>query len=85
MTRCDLIRQLSPGRVCCSRCRRFLREKDAEVDHVNGRDWQARNLSSATRVRRYVAEHAAGVPLRVLCRSCNARTGGGLRYAQKRP
>lgn len=51
-----------------------------EIDHPEGRCWSARGTSSFTRVLRYWREYLAGVPLRCLCRSCNARDGGGRRY-----
>jgi hypothetical protein len=44
---------------------------DLEVDHILGRTWVARNLSSISRARRYWEEYNTGVPLRVLCSSCN--------------
>jgi hypothetical protein len=50
-----------------------------EINHVNGRTWSARGMSSHTRVEKYWAEFEAGVALNVLCRSCN----GG--FAPSRP
>ena len=45
-----------------------------EVDHINGRDWTPRNVSSDTRVRRYIKEADEG-KLQVLCKSCNSSKG----------
>jgi hypothetical protein len=42
-----------------------------EIDHVDGRDWQPRHVGRASRIARYFRELAAGVVLRLLCRSCN--------------
>jgi len=52
-----------------------------EIDHPDGRTWRARETSQLQRVKLYRRELESGVRLRVLCRSCNARTGGGRRYA----
>lgn len=52
-----------------------------EVDHVNGRDWSARGTSSLQRILKYWREYLAGVPLRCLCRSCNAKDGNARRWA----
>lgn len=46
-----------------------------EVDHPEGRAWSPRSLNSYYRALRYCDEHAAGVPLQVLCRRCNAVDG----------
>ena len=45
-----------------------------EVDHINGRNWTPRNVSSDTRVRRYLKESKEG-KLQVLCKSCNSAKG----------
>lgn len=61
--------------------------KNLEIDHPNGRkvsnrDPKHRRKSFAARVREYWDAFADGVPLRVLCRSCNARDGGGRRIGR---
>jgi hypothetical protein len=43
-----------------------------EVDHVAGCTWVQRRLNSRDRWARYWREWLAGVPLRMLCRPCNA-------------
>lgn len=60
---------------------------DLEIDHPTGRKPSDRNRnpkhrrkSYPARVRDYWLAFARGEPLRVLCRSCNARSGGGRRY-----
>jgi len=44
-----------------------------EIDHVNGRDWEPRKMSSLGRVNRYIREYESGVALQVLCKSHNVR------------
>jgi len=46
-----------------------------EIDHPQGRSWEPRHCSRLNRALRYCDEYAAGVPLRVLCRRCNAIDG----------
>lgn len=46
-----------------------------QIDHVNGKTWQANRLSQAGRIARYWAEYKAGVPLQVLCETCNEIDG----------
>lgn len=65
----DLVAKLG-GR--CARC-----EGDEThpltIDHVGGnRTWDLHKLNPYRRVRRYVEEYLAGVPLRVLCLQCNS-------------
>ena len=45
------------------------------VDHVDGREWEMNALSSVARVNRLVAEHKAGVRLRLLCSRANGWDG----------
>lgn len=52
-----------------------------EIDHVEGRTWKAEETSQLQRAKLYWREYRSGVQLRCLCRSCNARDGGGRRYA----
>ena len=47
-------------------------ERALELDHINGRDWQPREVNSATRVKILVREAADG-KLQLLCRRHNAR------------
>lgn len=67
----DLIRQLGGKCAECGRTEIAV----LEIDHVDGRTWSARGLSSYRRVLRYWREFRAGVRLRVLCRRCNAIDG----------
>ena len=48
-----------------------------EVDHAapEGAGWSRRGMGSYKRVLRYFEEYKAGIPLRVLCRRCNAQDG----------
>lgn len=76
----DLV--LGWGRCAC--CDRDLTTELLEIDHINGREWRTETMNAWRRVARYWREFKAGVALRVLCRSCNARLGGGRRYARGR-
>ena len=49
------------------------------VDHVNGRDYLLRALGSHRRMRRYLEEFRAGVPLRLLCWECDGMRNGSAR------
>jgi hypothetical protein len=53
---------------------------DLEIDHMDGRDWEPRALSSTMRAARYWREYEEGVRLRVLCSSCN---GARNQYARE--
>jgi 5-methylcytosine-specific restriction endonuclease McrA len=52
--------------------------KDLHFDHINGRDWEPRELSSHNRIRRYQEEAKKGL-IRILCLRCNSkyRPGNG--------
>jgi hypothetical protein len=65
-----------------------IEQENLEIDHPNGRRRAHRNRnpehrrkSALQRVRELWEAFASDEPLRVLCRSCNAREGGGRRYA----
>jgi len=62
---------------CCKMCGST---RDLTVDHINGRNYCVRKLSSHMRVTRYLREYEAGVPLQALCRSCH----GKLEQARRR-
>lgn len=47
-------------------------KKALQIDHIDGKDWRARDLSSTARVARYWREYHEGVRLRVLCISDNS-------------
>lgn len=75
-------RYYGPACFECGDCTRL------EIDHPLGRKRSARNRAPEHRRKSYAARvkelwlaFAAGEPLRVLCRSCNAREGGGRRYS----
>lgn len=70
-----LAKSTAPGRGQCAECKESVDYELLEVDHVDGRLWSARALSSFQRVVRYWNELFAGVRLRALCRSCNGRDG----------
>lgn len=62
-------------------------DENLEIDHPKGRartqrnrDPRHRRKSALQRVRELWEAFASDEPLRVLCRSCNAREGGGRRY-----
>lgn len=58
---------------------------DLEIDHVIGCTWNQRAAGREGRHLRYVREFREGVPLQVLCRSCNAaKNQHGLRRAWAR-
>jgi len=68
-------------------CFRCHRTESLEIDHPEGRRRAARNRnpehrrkSFLQRMRELWEAFASDEPLRVLCRSCNAREGGGRRY-----
>lgn len=67
-----LLRTLSPEGKC-SLCNE--KADDLEIDHVNGRDWQPREMTTNQRIERYWKEFSTGVKLRALCRSCNGTDG----------
>lgn len=48
---------------------------DLEVDHVDGREYEVRELGSRQRVRRYLKELDSGVKLQVLCKKHNGNDG----------
>lgn len=45
------------------------------LDHVRGITWEHTRLNYYYRAQKYLAEHLAGVPLRVLCVPCNSSRG----------
>lgn len=57
------------------RCDRCGSRQQLEPDHVNGRTWSPRSVSKEQRLQRYAHEFRSGVPLRDLCRHCNASDG----------
>ena len=48
--------------------------EDLEIDHIHGRDWTPREVSSDTRALIYEQEAEDGL-LQVLCKSCNSSKG----------
>lgn len=76
----ELIQSISNG-AGCNICGSF---KNLEIDHCDGRSYVLNKLSSVQRVKKYIEEYQKGVALRVLCRRCNAKSGGGLRYDSSR-
>jgi hypothetical protein len=64
----------------CEKCGCYTPEL-LEVDHPEGRSWPkpAREYNSYTRARMYQEELRTGIPLRVLCKSCN---GGHLNHSK---
>jgi hypothetical protein len=48
-------------------------ERATEIDHVDGCEWNQRKVSSTERQFRFLDEWIAGVKLRAVCRSCNAK------------
>ncbi len=68
-----LLKILSPdGRCGNPKCRKKPRNASLEIHHIDGRDWEPRNLGRWSRVKRYWDEYRAGVRLAAWCRQCNA-------------
>ncbi len=67
----DLIDKLAPS----GKCGHCGEVKPLEVQHMNGRDWQPRDLSHAQRAAKYWDEYERGVKLEAWCRTCNASDG----------
>ncbi len=61
-----LIEQLGGKCVVCGRSSMKM-----HIDHPKGRDWEPREVSSHTRIRRYIKEHKQGL-IRLLCDKCNS-------------
>lgn len=51
-------------------CRQCGSKRKLEFDHINGRDWEPREIGSTSRILLYVREAAIG-KLQLLCRPCN--------------
>ena len=45
------------------------------VDHVDGRDWEEREVSSHLRIKRLIQEYKEGRRLRLLCAKANGWDG----------
>jgi hypothetical protein len=54
-----------------------------EFDHPHGRDYELCAISPYQRMQRYLKDWAAG-DLRVLCKACNQKLGGGIRYNKRK-
>lgn len=67
----DLIEKLAPS----GKCQKCGDAAKLEVQHMNGRDWQPRDLSHAQRAAKYWDEYERGVELEAWCRTCNASDG----------
>lgn len=55
-----------PGHVC---------KGPLHIDHVDGRNWEERELSSHLRIKRIIREYREGVRLRLLCAKANGWDG----------
>lgn len=79
LLRSELIRALG-GRCATADCP--TPHDELEIDHVHGCTWDRAAAGRAGRHIRYAREYREGVPLQVLCRTCNARKNQhGLREA----
>jgi hypothetical protein len=80
--RAQLVHLLAPDLRCAEpECGKQVEDAcELQIDHVDGKAWQARKKTSHNRVARYWREYLAGVPMRVLCSSCNARDGAYKRH-----
>jgi len=54
------------------KCERCGTTKNLEPHHKTPREWKSRRVWAIGRLLRYLREIAAGVPLGLLCRGCNA-------------
>lgn len=70
----ELVLALSPG-LTCAECGGTFKVGELHIDHQDGRTWHYQSLSPQMRAARMWREHAAGVRLRALCRSCSGRDG----------
>jgi len=63
----------------CDDCGLEMKEgddtRDFQVDHKDGRDWDLRQFSYRSRVKKYWREFDAGVRLGVLCGECSGWDG----------
>ncbi len=76
--RISLLEVIAPA-PCCAACRRPVPHEELEIDHPDGRTWCGRRLNFLDRIRRQWREYFDGVPLRALCRICNASDGARFR------
>ena len=53
------------------KCAMCASTQQLEVNHIRGKDYDANKLNSLARVRRYLDEYIAGVPMNLLCKPCN--------------
>lgn len=58
---------------CCEWCGETDPD-ELEADHLETREWRARDLWSHQRTKKYIEEAIAG-KVQLLCRSCNAMKG----------
>jgi hypothetical protein len=56
------------------KCRLCRSTENIELDHPNGKDWEARKLSPQMRMKRYEEDNERG-QLDLLCKSCKCRDG----------
>lgn len=73
--RIALLELLTPRGPRCARCGSAAEFEDLEIDHQHGRTWHDRHLNFLDRIRRQWREFVAGVPLRAVCKRCNASDG----------
>lgn len=76
--RVSLLEALAPDHRCAI-CGAVRELEHLEIDHVDGRTWYGRDLHFLDRVRRQWREFDQGIPLRALCRHCNASDGARFR------
>jgi hypothetical protein len=75
--RLKLIKELGDA---CAECKHKGSKKNPlTIDHINGRMWDGRKKDPSWRVSIYRREAKEG-KLQVLCKSCNEKKGGPLRY-----
>lgn len=77
--RVSLIEAIAGPEPRCAECGQPADHEELEVDHRDGRTWYGRSLNFLDRIRKQWREHWDGVPLRALCRRCNA-SDGSLRW-----
>lgn len=57
----------------CALCCNDEFDCQMHIDHMDGRDWEVREVASHTRTTRYMREFESGIRMRLLCKPCNTK------------